>query len=209
MALTLVGVSEAAGTGSSLTLPWPETPIAGDVAILFQQHRNLVNPTSGWDALGYMDRSDNRLRAESKVCVGGESSLALVPFIGRRLSCALYLLRDVGSVEVLYSSNSMAGSPDFPSSSPSWGLKETLWIISAGSYYVDRNFSLTAPSGYTRVSPTSSPNSFASAYRILEAASEDPGVWITSLPLVTTGFFIAVSGTTQRKRRRQSSGIPL
>lgn len=90
--------------------------------------------------------------------------------------------------------DSVAVNP--PSLTPSWGAVDTLWIALAGSSANAMTFSV-APTNYTGLTSTTASSgggasNMGSAYRQLNASSEDPGTFTTSQNRWWAAFTIAI-----------------
>lgn len=165
-------------TEHSITLP--SNISAGDLLLVFVRVHDFNEPggMSGWTRL------DSRLSFNAsaiyyRVASGGETAVTITTANSSRIAYVAYRISGANGVEGEFADSDTLQPPEV---TPTWGAAKTLWFTAV----TDRqsNYTFTAPTNYANQADGGNPSSsftsrhrVSAAYRELEAASEQPGVW--------------------------------
>lgn len=168
-----------ATTSHVVTLP--AGIVAGDVVAVFISLGILT--TSTWPG-SWVERFDDQdtdalsVTIGTLVASGGETSVTVESVEEIEAAHVAYRISGAsGNAEASAKVTGSSVSPDPPSLSPSWGSKKTLWLPVAASAY---NAITGGPADYTNFKSSGVEPFIGTAERLLEAASEDPGVFTMS-----------------------------
>lgn len=198
-----------AAAGPALEVNLPASISAGDVLIveLFAYGGDTATTPSGWTALD----SETGTYWFKKTAAGDEGAILAITMSGTAPNMAI-ASRWTGASGNVEAANAVSGL-DVGSLTPSWGAKDTVWLTSlASNIGVSGNNDSVPPTNYANAVETASGFvGLMSAYRELNATSEDAGAWTqpegggraiviaiepgTSVSAAITGT--AASGTTE------------
>lgn len=196
-ASTVATANSTAGTSHNVNLP--ATVNAGDLLIaVFQTSLPASattvtwdNSTAGvWSNLYDLDTSslDSHQTCKYKIADGTEDSATLVLTTSQSVGSEAVVFRVSGwhgttppEVATVNTINGVSHDP--PSLTPSWGAADTLWLALAGEEGATRSYS-AFPTSYTNTrsdqTGSGSGGVIGSAWRSLNAASEDPATFTSS-----------------------------
>lgn len=167
----------------------PASISAGDLLVALVEVRNTGTWTlpSGWVQLGQQlgGSSVGQLTAFYKIADGTEG--ATVTWTASVGTSAIWQVRKISSwhgttpPEMTSSQGDFTTQPNSPSLTPSWGAEDNLWFAITGNA-ATANLTTGAPTSYTGYQQNTGSSggaqvNIASAYRELNAATEDPGVF--------------------------------
>ena len=205
---TATSFSSTSGTSHNVNMP--ATVNAGDLLLMFFASfsggigaTTLGAAPSGWTKVAETDGSRCQSALFMKVADGTEDSTTVNITTSPGRSAVAHVLRITGwygalsGVEQAVATSTSNHQPDPPNLTPSWGAKDTLWIA---SYCVgdDNATFTTAPTNYTNgqgdISGASVNNSaeVGTAYRELNATSEDPGAFTLSETEIGNSYTVAI-----------------
>lgn len=197
-------------SSASHSVTLPSGIQAGNLLLMFFIKNNsntteLTTP-SGWTELASCTPNDNDVgRIYGKIASGSEGSTQTVSTGSSRTAAAItYRItgnrNGLSSSELAVSSANIDGvttTPNPPSLTPSWGAAENLWI--AMSFAHDGAWTFVSyPTNYSLGQNISqhgggSANGLVAAARLLNASSEDPGVFtVSGTARVWNSFTLAV-----------------
>ena len=168
---------------------------AGDLLICVAATAGLVSLSAGWTGF---DTISGSYRVASAT---GADALTITLSGSYYLMAAVYLITGyVGTPQGTSVATSAATTHDPPPLSPSWGLKNTLWIVQATSGVIVAGGSgfNSFPPNYTNAVHIAPPGTVGyalwTARRKLRAATEDPGPLTSSEAVSARVRTIAVQG---------------
>lgn len=214
MAFPTVASSASFVTGSNSTthnVTMPATVNAGDLLIVIASKGLFSNTTittpAGWSVITTSTHSPDAIRVASyyKIAAGTEGGTTVNFATGDSCGLAARIYRITGwhgtTPPEGAAATTSTGNP--PSLTPSWGAEDTLWIAALGS-------------GLTTQVPASPPTSYANlgtandnignnnrakvstADRSRNAATEDPGAFVSATANTIIGLTIAIRPSNAR-----------
>lgn len=175
--------STTAGSSHTLALP---AGIASDNLVLIQMRcisASMPTPPAGWEQLFQTTSGTVQHIGLWKIADGSETSVTIT------LNTSVAAVRSVshritghgGVIEAATNTQVSASNHDPPALSPSWGARDTLWIV--GDAFGSSGAFSAVPSGYgsTIFAPTPSGSGLIFAcHRTANAATENPGTFTNS-----------------------------
>lgn len=176
--------------GASFTLNLPTLKGGDLILIAGSTDDNLVTSfeagyTEKWDFKG-----NHGWSCFAKVASGSETTVAVTIDIAANSTWFMYIIEGANGVAGIERDATVATgentSPDPPSFPPSWGAKRNLWF---GQCRADGQTPTVAPTNYTDLQADTDAGI---AERLLDAASEDPGVFTIASSVAWEAITFAV-----------------
>lgn len=178
---------------TSMAVNMPAVVDVGDYLLAMVEVRNsgTFTPPSGWVELDTQlgGGSVGKLTIFYKVADGDEGGTTET-FTASTGTSAIWQVRKVSGADVTVPPESNTASGDVssanpPTLSPSWGADDNLWVVIAGHAAASATAFSGAPTNYTGfdndgASSGGAACSVATAYRELNASTEDPGAFTVS-----------------------------
>ena len=172
------------GKSTSLSVTLPASIASGDLLVLFMAGRDNVGTggigfPAGWTELhDDLDTGDSRTAVAYRIADGTEgASITVTMSSARDLVSLVYRISGTsGNAPEMGTATGDSNSPNPPSLTPSWGSKDTLWLVYGsgdnGKVYT------AAPTSYTDlIAQDRGQAASGSARRENATATEDPGTF--------------------------------
>lgn len=191
------GFDDTSTTSHSVSLP--ANIASGNLLIIFitSDTFTATASASGWTSL-YSTASGILSRGYClyKVADGSEGSAVTVTFSANcTIAWSSYRITSFqGTPEAGTPATGSSASPNPPSLTPSWGADDDLWLVAA--HCINSTSDLAAPTNYTGLIEVRNTalRSNGTAYRQLNATSEDPGTFSNANNTEWTAGTVAVRG---------------
>lgn len=189
--------SNTATTSHTVTLP--SGIVAQDrlLVVFASAGSNDTNTPTGWTKLGSTAHSGSaiRLTVYSKIAVGGDT-LTVTTTGSSTSEYGCYRIVTKGNLEISSFTQGTSTSPDSNSLTPAGGSQKYLWFsaIAHGTGGVISGF----PSNYTlgQITVNTTTTRIGSAYRALQASSENPGAYTVTASLAWVAVTVSVQEQT-------------
>lgn len=175
----------------------PSGIVSGDLLLAFLSITSSSSHVwpAGWTRIAHSaNGGDIRVSIGYRIADGTEGATITVATSANRADASISyrITGDNGSAPEVDSAIATSTTPDPPNNSPSWGVKDTLWIAVQGFNSATATLD-TYPSSYTdgQTEGANAPE-VSVARRELNAASENPGTFTISTSLAWVAYTVAV-----------------
>lgn len=196
--------SDASGSVTNHPVNLPASIAAGNLLLIFfaSNSTQTITDPSGWTVTLTKTNTDH-FRIYSKIATGSEGATQTISLSGAtRANATSYQISGnrptvtSSDIEVSTASDASTATPNPPNLAPAWGAARNVWF--AATFATSGGYTFTScPADYTSSclnvnSSTSAGNGVATGYRILDAASDDPGTYSTATAVTRSTYTVAV-----------------